>query len=209
MYSIYMHTCPNSKKYIGMTSRKPEQRWSSRYANNKAFTEAIEKYGWNSIKHEILFTCQTKEEAMKKEIEMIAIYKSNDNKYGYNISCGGAPTNGIIHSDETKNKIRNSLLGIAHTKERRIHESEAKKRQWEDESYRKKMSLAHIGKQSGKNKSCSKTVYQYSLSKDLIAVFDSVGIAEKETGIKHQQISDCCRKKQKTCHGYLWTYDPF
>lgn len=31
MYSVYKHTCPNNKVYIGITSRKPEKRWKNGY----------------------------------------------------------------------------------------------------------------------------------------------------------------------------------
>lgn len=29
MYIVYMHICPNNKKYIGITSQKPEKRWGN------------------------------------------------------------------------------------------------------------------------------------------------------------------------------------
>lgn len=52
----------------------------------------------------------------------------------------------------------------------------------------------------------SKEVCQYSLNDELIKIFESIGEAERITGISHQQISDCCNGKQKTCHGYIWKY---
>ena len=65
-YSVYKHTSPNGKVYIGITSRKPEQRWSNGYGyvKNKHFTHAINKYGWENIKHEILFSNLTKESTL-------------------------------------------------------------------------------------------------------------------------------------------------
>ena len=90
MYTVYKHTSPSGKVYIGITSRKPEYRWNygKGYANSY-FHNAIQKYGWESIKHEILYTDLTKEEAEQKEIELIAQYKSNNPEFGYNISSGG------------------------------------------------------------------------------------------------------------------------
>lgn len=73
-YSVYMHTCPNSKKYIGITCRNPLYRWNhgNGYRRNEHFFRAIVKYGWDNIKHEILFDGLTEEEAEQKEKVLIA-----------------------------------------------------------------------------------------------------------------------------------------
>lgn len=56
-YIVYRHTSPNGKVYIGITSRKPEQRWKNvnGYKDSPKFYNAIKKYGWDNFKHEILF----------------------------------------------------------------------------------------------------------------------------------------------------------
>ena len=111
IYSVYLHIFSNSKKYIGITCRKPEYRWNKGkgYKENKYFTNAINKYGWENIEHKILFTNLTKEEAEQKEIELIAKYKSNNREYGYNIEYGGCH-NGKT-SEETKRKLSESHKG--------------------------------------------------------------------------------------------------
>lgn len=93
-YIVYCHTLPNGKVYIGITSKKPQERWQSGkgYIYNKRFYNAILKYGWNNIQHDILLKDLTKEEAAQKEIELIQFYQSNDSKYGYNILKGGFDT---------------------------------------------------------------------------------------------------------------------
>ena len=53
------------------------------------FYKAIEKYGWENIRHKILLSNLSKEEARQKEIEYISIYKSNTREYGYNLTDGG------------------------------------------------------------------------------------------------------------------------
>ena len=104
-YTVYKHISPSGKIYIGITSKKPEKRWNGGlgYLHNEYFLRAIHKYGWENIKHEILFNDLTKEEAEQKEIELIAQYKSDEKEYGYNIQHGGS-SNGK-HSEETKIKI--------------------------------------------------------------------------------------------------------
>ena len=73
-YTVYMHTSPSNKRYIGVTKQKPISRWrtdGSGYKDSKYFWRAIKKYGWNNFQHEILFQGLTKEEAEQKEIELI------------------------------------------------------------------------------------------------------------------------------------------
>lgn len=92
MYSVYIHTVKaNGKKYIGQTKDNPKNRWGSngcRYRGT-VFYHAIQKYGWNNIDHEIVATGLTREEADKMEIDLIAKYKTNENKHGYNMTPGG------------------------------------------------------------------------------------------------------------------------
>jgi hypothetical protein len=92
MYSVYIHTVKeNGKKYIGQCTDDPKMRWGStghRY-KGQFFYRAISKYGWDNIRHDVIATGLTKEEANKLEIELIAKYKSNEREYGYNITPGG------------------------------------------------------------------------------------------------------------------------
>lgn len=105
MYSAYKHTFPNGKVYIGITGQNPKKRWASGngYKECPAIWGAIKVYGWENVSHEILFCDMTKQEAEKKEIELIAQYKSNQKPYGYNIENGGNCVG--THSEETKRKI--------------------------------------------------------------------------------------------------------
>ena len=110
MYTVYMHTTPSGKKYIGITNQNVEKRWKLGYGYKKSkyFFPAILKYGWNNIKHEILFTNLTKEDACKKEIELISLYKTNNRFYGYNLHEGGVVGErpfGYHHTEETKKKL--------------------------------------------------------------------------------------------------------
>lgn len=91
-YLLYVHTNKaNDKKYVGITSKKAQQRWQNGfgYKSNKSFYKDIKKYGWNGFEHEILFTDLTEEEASEKEKEMIKLLKSNYYKNGYNHTAGG------------------------------------------------------------------------------------------------------------------------
>lgn len=107
-YCVYKHTSPSNKVYIGITIN-PKQRWSAngkQYISNQHFTRAINKYGWNNFKHEILFDNLTINEAKSKEIELIAYYDSTNPLKGYNISLGGD-----IMSESTRKKLSKARKG--------------------------------------------------------------------------------------------------
>ena len=141
LYYVYKHTSPNNKVYIGITSQMPQRRWKddgSGYRNNMYFWRAIQKYGWNNFKHEVLYKNLTKEEACKKEKELILYYNSTDSKNGYNHSTGGDggtegihrygednPFYGKHHTEESKNKIRAKTLGRKDSEETKKKKSAA------------------------------------------------------------------------------------
>lgn len=131
MYCVYKHTCPNGKIYIGITSQKVERRWNNGngYKQNEYFTNAIRKYGWENIKHDILFTNLTKYQAEEKEIELISQYKSNQKEFGYNILDGGNVSDGL--SQESIQKM-----------------SLSQKKLWQNEEYKKHMKDVHKGKKA-------------------------------------------------------------
>lgn len=112
-YTVYMHTCPNGKKYIGITSQNVKQRWLNGIGYKKCpkFYKAILKYKWKNIKHEILYTNLTKEKAEQKEIELIKQYNTTDDNFGYNLAFGGNTTKGYKFTKEQREKISVSNKG--------------------------------------------------------------------------------------------------
>lgn len=104
-YSVYMHTSPNGKKYIGITGRDPIKRWNSGsgYNSNSSFYSDIKKYGWKNIKHEVLLSGVSKEEAEYWERTLISKYNTMDPKKGYNLNSGGNHHGSV--SKETRRKI--------------------------------------------------------------------------------------------------------
>ena len=90
-----------------MTRLSVENRWRNGkgYKNQNLIYRAIIKYGWDNIKHEILFENLTKEEAEQKEIELIAFYKSNQKEFGYNIENGGNCKGKMSEAERQKRSI--------------------------------------------------------------------------------------------------------
>ena len=64
-YSVYQHVTPDGMYYFGQT-QNVERRWSNNGAGYKgtALYPYIEKFGWDNIKHIVLFKDQTRENAL-------------------------------------------------------------------------------------------------------------------------------------------------
>lgn len=141
-YSVYIHTCPNNKKYVGVT-KNIKRRWArngSNYYQNIRFTEDINKYGWDCIKHEVVYENLCRIDALNKEIELVSKYESNNPLYGYNRTSGGIfgdilneeaklkiilANKGKFVSESTRQKLRDLRLGIklSEVTRKRISES--------------------------------------------------------------------------------------
>ena len=98
-WTVYCHTTPSGKRYIGITSQKPEERWKNGNGyKDTLFGKAIEKYKWENIQHNIVSTDLTEKEAKWLENYLICYYWTfvgfKDCK-GYNCTLGGEGTVGI------------------------------------------------------------------------------------------------------------------
>lgn len=146
-YCVYIHILPNGKVYIGITNKKPEERWHNGrgYNKNKAFFSAIIYYGWANIKHEILYKNLSEEEASQKEAELIKKFHADEIEYGFNVQTGGV--RGFTHNEEARKKIAETS---------RLH--------WQDPEYRKKVHDSQVIAQSKeevkkKKSECAKERY--------------------------------------------------
>lgn len=231
-YIVYIHTTPNGKRYVGITSQKPTARFQNGlgYKKSLRFYGAIQKYGWENIRHNILFENLSKEEAEKKEIELIALYKSNNRKYGYNIANGGN-TIGTL-AQETKNKLALAHIGTKASAETRKKQSERHIKENLSADTLQKMRESHIGKKKStdekikignsnrgkKNTPLSikkminakrhkaKPFIQYTKDGTCVKEYSSLSAYERETGRNKRQIGRCLKGECETAYGYIWKY---
>lgn len=111
-YWVYVHTCPNGKKYVGCTKQiSPNRRWlKGRGYSSQFFGKAILKYGWDNITHEV-FEVETEEKMYQKEAELVLLYRSNNPLFGYNCTEGGEGCPGHTVSEEAREKMRKAKEG--------------------------------------------------------------------------------------------------
>lgn len=217
-WKVYIHTNKiNNKKYIGITKQKANRRWrdGGGYKGCVRFYSAIQKYGWDGFKHEIVYDNISFQEACDIERELIEQFNTRNILYGYNLQFGGE--SGKKHSDETKKVLSIRFSGENHpnygknlsdeTKEK-IRQSHIGNKNYNygkkiPHETRKKMSEAHEGnklsdetkkKISDSNKGKAKSeIHKQNMSKSRI-------------GSKH---SDETKKKMSITHIERYNDDNF
>jgi len=104
LYCIYMHTSPSGKAYIGQTKNYDKRCREHQYKSSTSilFLKAINKYGFDNFKHEIIENNLTIEEANIFEELYISECKTLSPN-GYNLAYGGFNR---MQTEETKLKLR-------------------------------------------------------------------------------------------------------
>ena len=181
MFYVYKITnLVNGKVYIGKSinalERWTEHRRIARHPGSEnyyLFHKAINKYGSNNFKFEIIDTFNTEEDSLRGETQWISFYQTNiteyGSKYGYNLTAGGEGISGFKFSEEQRKRMSearlgelNSFYGKTHTDEARQKISEHHKEfyatnpsAWlgktHTEETKKLMSEIKIGTQVGEN----------------------------------------------------------
>lgn len=186
MYIVYMHEHrENGKKYIGITCQDPYKRWGNgkNYKKTSYFRNAVDKYGWDMFRHEILYTNLSQKEACRIEQELIAKYKTNDREYGYNNSIGGesgALGNRHKLSEETKRKMSIAKRCMSEETKEKMRARISLNRGIYCEGFKK------YNESSRKKVMCIETN----------TIYNGVKEAARITGINVSGISCCCNKKQ-------------
>lgn len=228
---VYIHTnMLNRKKYVGITSKSPERRWGkcgSGYKKNVHFWNAIQKYGWENFKHEIIFKNETHEYACKIEKCLVKHYKTNNPLYGYNLTGGG--DKGCTYSEESRRKISESRKG-KYTGENSSMYGISPKERMDEETYIKWLQKHRDNCLKGqehpmygispKERMDEKTYEQWlkklqespkSMSVRCIETnkeYKSAREAERLTGIGHSSILKSCNSEDHSviAGGFHWCY---
>lgn len=225
-FCVYIHTFPNGKVYIGITSRKPCLRWGcngNRYRAN-LIKNAILKYGWDNIGHYVVEENLSRLDAENLEIELIKSNKSNSTEYGYNSSSGGSVgCLGYKHTEEEKQKIKDGLKTTYPHRGRKLSEEQ-----------KEKLRISHIGQvawnkgmigcfpktkeEIEKRKATIKERYpdnilkklpihyvvQMDLNDNIIKIWDNVNQAERS--LKFKNVGESCKTKKRTVKGFKFRY---
>jgi len=198
----------NQPFYIGIGKSDSDFKRANSNKNRNVYWNNIVNF--TDYRVEIMLQDITWQEACKKEIEFINLYKKNTEKGTLcNIADGG---NGGYLGDEINEKRKQSLIGHKVTKETKDKIGlKAKGRKVSDET-KLKMSLTHKQIKTGnwleskghKNGKAFK-VYQYSLNGVLLNEWECAQYAVKFYNMNRTSITDCLNGRQKTAKGFIWT----
>ena len=202
----------NGKIYIGKTSRTVEERWNEHIRDQKRFEDrpqyrALNKYGVESFRIEIIEEVDTDEMACERECHWISVYKSYG-KNGYNATIGGDGKRWLDY-DYIISVYQDSLTL------KDVHEKTGA-----DPSY-VSIILKNEGVHVRNNKEIQtqmngKAVDMFSKSGEYIRSFSSLHEAgryqEENDLIKSSpktvryHISEVCRGIRKTAAGFMWKF---
>ncbi len=137
-FYIYRHIRPDTNEvfYIGkgnnLDKRKPEYRRAFEKSKRSEFWRSIVDKNNGDYTVEIIFHCNTDNEATCKEIEFISLYGRRDLCKGtlVNLTDGGDGSLGVIVSEITRQKKReigSPMQGKKHTEISKKKQSEAAK----------------------------------------------------------------------------------
>ncbi len=195
-YCVYQHISPAGKSYVGITKQEPKKRFQNGkgYRHNDYFYKAILKYGWENFQHNIIESGLTKEEAESAEIALISKIKSNDKAHGYNITSGGECIG--KHSEESKQKMREHLMGRKPSRLGATISEETRKR------------MKKAAKERSAKRKCfmAETNKKKVICEDTGVVFDSITQAAKMASVSFTAVSNVCRGLRPTAGGYKWKY---
>src|SRR3972149_4668882 len=137
-YVVYAHKSKvNGKVYVGITSKTIKWRWSEHCRKDKYrcglnsgnyFQRAIVKYGVGNWESNILEICDLLETVEAAEVKWIKHYKSNDKRFGYNLTEGGNVSQSVL-DPRVREKISKSVSKIVNDPDYKEKQSKALK-QW-------------------------------------------------------------------------------
>lgn len=203
MYSVYILTVPDGRKYVGTTAMPVKRRWNhgNGYRFCQALWEIIRAVGWDAIAKEVVDCDLTESEASELEQQLILKYRSTESGFGFNTEGGGLRSSKQI-LESTRKKQSDSHMGARNYNFGR-HFTEDHRRKLAESNLGQKRSIA-TRRNIGISK--SKAVSQYTANGVFLATYDSGRIAEQITGIPAYSISKSCQGIQSQAGGYVWKF---
>jgi group I intron endonuclease len=171
----------NNKVYVGKATYLKGRISSHKHLLRKNkhvniyLQHAWNKYGEDAFEFSILQECKRD---LLPEMEAIWVKTKNANNpdYGYNLMVVGRYNH--HHSEETKQKMRNSSLGKKKSKEH-VHNGTLTK---------------------------YKAIIQYDLEGNFINEWLGASYVRDKLGYNQGNITAVCNGKRSTAHGYIWKY---
>lgn len=203
----------NNKVYIGKTAFDIEKRFkehcqdrTKRELENRPLYNAMNKYGIEHFKIELIEECSNIESAVK-EIYWIGYYDSYQN--GYNATLGG-DGRFLFNHEEIKNRLKENPYPIKVAQEFNCSVDLVYEIVKEYNIIVKNLSNEELREKT------KKSILQYDKNNNFIQSFDAVADAARwcyeqglcvtlNSGVR-SHIAECANGKRKSAYQYIWKY---
>lgn len=212
-YKVYLLTFPNGKHYCGFTGRELKKRFNSGHGYEKCplVWKAIQKYGWDNVKKEVIFDSENKNSALNKERQIIKEMQLQNPDFGYNIDQGGAPTGAASYLTESGRKALSEKAKVrwANPEYRKNITEKAKLHPPTRKCIEKGVAASSLARKGKPAHNC-RPVYQLAIdTEEIITTFPSLTIASisvigSPDGCTN--ILKVCKKKRNSAYGYKWRF---
>jgi group I intron endonuclease len=192
------------KVYIGITNQGAGARYrhhwyEARIGEPAPIHRSMAKYGEENFTLEIIDFADTYEELKEKEKYWIKQYDSVNRDKGYNLTEGGNGTFGRMHSEETKNKIRQKAIGRKASEETKKKMSDSQKKY--KEAHRAHADVIRLLNQ--------KAVVVYDLDGNKLEEFETTKQCATKYKVSSTMIKTYCRSEQPKVakkFNVIWRY---
>lgn len=225
-WTIYMYQFPNGKKYIGKTKRTLSKRQGgSRFRGYESCTlvyRAMQKYGFENIKQEVLFKEKMSDEQAARLEQMCIllfqtnVYRFNNPERGYNLTDGGEGQKGrklvgaeLERSMKQLQKCWEMHRGSHPSQETRRKQSLAKKGKKVgpmSEQTKRKISVSNSHPNPKKGLASRKPVRAVNPITGEILTFVSGEAAAKHFGVRSSAVTRWINGTRKPTNGYKFEY---
>ena len=224
-YYIYKTTnLINGKFYVGKSSMKNNSIDYWYLGSGVLLKKAIEKYGRDSFKKEIIEWCSSFEESNEREKYWISTLNALNLEIAYNIAIGG---DGGYLGEEVNRRISEALKGRKHTEEFKQHISKLNKGKKLSKEHIEALRKANLGikrsdeyKQKSRERMLKKyedgfqnphkiEIYKYDKQTgEYIGSYLSCTEASIDTGISRKAIQNACFGRNKN-DDFIWSRAKF
>ena len=192
------------KVYIGITNQGAGARYrhhwyEARIGEPAPIHRSMAKYGEENFTLEIIDFADTYEELKEKEKYWIKQYDSVNRDKGYNLTEGVDGTFGRMHSEETKNKIRQKAIGRKASEETKKKMSDSQKKY--KEAHRAHADVIRLLNQ--------KAVVVYDLDGNKLEEFETTKQCATKYKVSSTMIKTYCRSEQPKVakkFNVMWRY---
>jgi group I intron endonuclease len=196
----------NGKIYIGKSEKDVDEN-PEYLGSGVILKKAIEKYGQNNFKKEILYITESVDILNEKEIDYISYFKEMFNEKCYNLAEGGTGGNSLMFYNEDqiidfKNKMsdltkgkNNPFFGKKHTDETKLKISESKQGSVYSDEFKQKCSERMIGNDINKGRKQSKE--NIELKSQIFSGEGNPMFGKKHSEKTLNKISDSIRKSKE------------